>query len=472
MKTIKTKLIILFTIFMVSVVACGILMNAIFLERYYIYKNKTTFITTSKKISDEYINNRGNIFILINEIDRVDGINCTIVDKELVVKYTSFPQKAEDNSKRLPNEIEQLILNNQTKLLNSYEYSVVDKQKEQAPKLVFISRMNSGEMIILKKPMKSINESVSIANQFYIIAGLIIIPVGGIFIFIFSKRITDPVIEMSNVAEDISKLDFNNRVIYDSQDELGSLGRSINNISEKLNTSMNDLKQDVERRKLLVRNLSHELKTPIGVIKGYAEGLKFGVAEDKTEKYCNVISEECDRMDTMVKELLNLSMLESGMFQLKISEFNIDSLVKNVINRFESIFIEEGITVELNCQNDLLISADYELLERVVNNYITNAINHAEGMKQIKVNAEKKGKGIRISVFNTGNHIPDNDLENIWDVFYKVDKARSRKYGGHGLGLSIVRLIVELHSGIKGVENVNEGVRFFIEIPQDFNSIV
>ena len=195
--------------------------------------------------------------------------------------------------------------------------------------------------------------------------------------------------------------------------------------------------------------------------------MKYGVVEDKekTKKYCNVISEECDRMDRMVQELLKLSAMETGTFQLKISQFAIDEVIQNIIDRFDPVFAEKNITVDVNYRKDLFISANQELMERAVNNYITNAINHVEGMKQIKVTAEEKSNRIRISVFNTGKHIPDDDLGNIWDVFYKVDKARTRGYGGHGLGLWIVKLIAELHGGIVGVENVNDEVMFFVEIP-------
>lgn len=467
MKTIRTKLSVIFAISMVSLVLCGILLNALFLERYYIYKNRDVFIETSKKISEEYVNNRKNIASFINLIDRVEGISCIITDRNQSVKYNSFPQKLGPDAMRLPGEIDQLIQKNENKLFRTYVYSVVSKTNDQAPKLVFISRLDNGDFIILRKPLKGISESVAIANQFYIFAGLVLIFLGGIFIFIFSKKVTRPVIEMSNVAEGISNLEFNKRVIYDSQDELGSLGKSINKMSEKLSASMNALRQDVERRKQLVRNISHELKTPIGVIKGYAEGLKYGVADDKekTQRYCTVIAEECNRMDNMVRELLNLSMLESGMFQLNISRFDIGGLIEKLSERFETVFVEKGITLDLKIPKNLIVEADYELLERAVNNYITNAINHAEGKKLIEVTVENKDGGIRISVFNTGNHIQEDDLVNIWDVFYKADKARSRQYGGHGLGLSIVRLIAELHGGITGIENLNEGVLFFIEIP-------
>lgn len=467
MKTIRTKLSVIFIVGMSFLMLSGIILNSLFLERYYIYKSKGSFIDINNKINNEYPHNRKNFFNFINQIDRIDGISTIIIDENYNVKYSSLQQKSEKGEEKLPREIEDIIVQNKSKLSKVYVYVVIEKPNDQAPKLAFVSKMKSGEIIILRKSMKGINESVAIANEFYIWAGIVIMTFGGVVVLVFANRITKPIVEMSNVAEEISNLDFSKRVILDSEDEIGNLGRSINKISEKLSASMNELRQDVERRKQLVRNISHELKTPIGVIKGYSEGLKYGVVEDKEKikKYCNVISEECDLMDMMVKELLNLSMLESGMFHLTISQVDIGVLINNIADRFQPVFIEKEITLELNLKENLIISADYELIQRVVKNYIINAINHAEGIKKVKVTSEKKDEKIMISVYNTGKHIPSNELGNIWDVFYKVDKARSRQYGGHGLGLSIVKSIVELHGGVIGVENVDDGVRFYAEIP-------
>ena len=467
MNTIKIKLFLIFSIIMVCYVLCGMLLNVLFLEDYYIYKNKGIFTEISRGIGEEYANNSGNIPEYIEMVDRSEGINCTVTDKNMQVRYNSFTQKNGREAKKLPKAILRLIVENKLKLADTYVCAVVEKQNDQAPKLVFISRMQTGELIILKKSMKGIRESADIANQFFVLAGILLILIGGIFIFIFSRRLTSPVIEMSEVAEQISRLEFDKRVEVHSRDEIGNLGTSINNISEKLSASINALKQDVERRKQLVRSISHELKTPIGVIKGYAEGLKYGVAGDKgqADKYCSVISEECDRMDHMVQELLNLSRLESGMFELNITRFDVAFLLQKGTARFEQQLQSEGITLELNCPEHLDISADYELIERVINNYITNAIKFAEEARLIKIAAGARGHMVRIEVFNTGEHIPQKDMENIWDVFYKADQARSRRYGGHGLGLSIVKLIADLHAGTAGAENVPDGVVFFVEIP-------
>jgi len=466
MKTIKTKLFLIFMALMVSLILSGILLNSIFLESYYIYKNKVSLISVSDKIMDEYTNDKENGYDYMNMIESIDGISTIIVDKNLNIEYISPSQKLNADEKRLSKEIKQLISDNQKKLAKKYVYYIDEKNNDQKTKLTFVSRMNNGELIILRKPVKSIRESVSIANQFYIFAGTIMLLLGGIFILVFSKKITKPIIEMSKVAENISNLEFDKRVNIDSQDEIGMLGKSINKISEKLSTSINDLHQDVERRKQLVSNMSHELKTPIGIIKGYAEGLKYGVVDDKEkmQKYCSVLVEECDRMDNLVRELLNHSMMESGMVKLNITSFDIYEFISKIVERFNPTFIDKGINFDLKCDN-YVIAADRDMLEKAINNFITNAIDHVEGRNFIQLAAEKKGNGIKISVFNTGSHISMEDFEKIWDLYYKVDKARSRKYGGHGLGLAIVKLIVQLHGGITKVENVQEGVVFSLEIP-------
>lgn len=467
MKTIKTKIFILFTIFMILVVLSGIILNSIFLEKYYIYKNKGVFISTIEKINDEYVNDKENSYEYINNIVSIENISTTIVDQNLDIEYTSERLKKGSLDKRLSKEIRQVILDNEKKISNRFVYYIEEKNNTQTNKLVFISKMSSGEFVILKKPFKSISQSVSIANQFYLIAGFIVIFIGGIVILIFSTKITKPIIEMSNVAEDISNLKFDKRVNIKSKDEMGKLGESINKISEKLFTNINELKEDVERRKQLVRNMSHELKTPIGIIKGYAEGIKYGVAndEEKMKKYCSVLVNECDRMDNLVRELLNHSMMDVGMVKLNKTNFYIYEFISKIMERFELTLIEKAITFDLKCVTDYEISADREMLEKAINNFITNAIDHVEGRKLIQLTAEKKDDKLRISVFNTGSHIELEHFEKIWDVYYKVDKARSRKYGGHGLGLAIVKLIVQLHGGSTKVENIEDGVMFSFEIP-------
>nr|WP_312290811.1 HAMP domain-containing sensor histidine kinase [Clostridium chromiireducens] len=469
MKTIKTKLFFIFMVLMISLVLSGILLNSIFLESYYVYKNKGTLISLSDKIANEYITNKENSYEYIDMIQSIDGINTIIVDNDFNVEYNSFRSKSVDEEKRLAKEVRKTILDNQKKLSKKYVYYIDEKDNNQKTKLIYISKVNEEEYLILIKSVKSIHDSVQIANQFYIFAGCIVICVGAIFILIFSKKITKPIIDMSNVAENISNLKFDKVRYINSEDEIGRLGESINKISDKLNKSISELKQDVESKKELVRNMSHELKTPIGIIKGYAEGLKYGVASDKEkmDKYCSILVEECDRMDKLVKELLNYSMIEGGMIKLNIISFDIYEFISTIIERFRPIFNEKNINFKFECIKGYEINADSAMLEKAINNFITNAIDHVDEKKIINVIVEEKENRIKISASNTGDNIPEVAMDKIWDVCYKVDRSRSRKYGGHGIGLSLVRLIAKLHGGVAVVENVEDGVIFSIELLKD-----
>ena len=235
-------------------------------------------------------------------------------------------------------------------------------------------------------------------------------------------------------------------------------------MADKLSANLEALKRDVERRKQLVRNMSHELKTPVGVIKGYAEGLKYGVADDKTQtdKYCDVIAAECDRMDAMIGEMLTLSRLESGVFKPEITDIRVCEMLDTVSRRFSPAADEKGVLLSVECTGELVIKADRSLMERVMGNYISNAIKHASGENRVVISAVDTEHAVRLSVFNTGVPIKDEDRNKLWDVFYMADKARARE-SSHGLGLSIVKSIAELHGVQCGYHNRDNGVEFYID---------
>ena len=264
------------------------------------------------------------------------------------------------------------------------------RENESKNKLVCVTNIDNSKYLILTKNVKTIEDSVQIANEFYLIAGLIVFSAGSLFILFFSKKITKPIVEMSNVAENISNLEFDKIVHVNSQDEIGALGESINKISYKLNKSINELKRDVDRRKSFLRNISHELKTPIGIIKGYSEGLKYGLAKDKTkiDKYCSVLVEECDKMNKLIQELLDYSLMEDGLIKLNITDFDINEFLNDALKRFTPILEEQKINLTLNCSESYILKADKEMLEKALNNFITNAIKYTDAKKSIIVTSQ------------------------------------------------------------------------------------
>jgi signal transduction histidine kinase len=273
-------------------------------------------------------------------------------------------------------------------------------------------------------------------------------------------------------------------VKYDgkSNSEIGVLGENFNHMSETLEKTINELREankkllkDVEQKTLIekmrtefISNVSHELKTPIALISGYAEGLKDGINSDpeSTEYYLDVIIDETKKMNYMVKELTKLMQLELGDGDLDLDEFDLNQVINNCLETYGLLFDEKKVNVvtNINKTESLNIVANEYHIEEVIRNYINNALNHVEGDMRIEVTAKRQDEYAYFSVFNTGKPIPEESLEYIWDKFYKVDKARTRAYGGSGIGLSIVKAISEMSGAKCGVINKEEGVEFWFKI--------
>lgn len=342
--------------------------------------------------------------------------------------------------------------------------------------------LDNGEFLILSTPLAAVEESVGIARRFFLLAAIPSLALGGLVVFFWARRFTQPIREMNNIAQKMARLDFSQHCEIRSDDELGELAESLNSLSYQLDQAIRELKEanlkleeDIEKerkidqmRKEFVYNVSHELKTPLALIRGYAEGLKLNVAESEEDKdfYCNVIIDEAEKMNKLVRELLDLAQMESGYMKLEKEYFDLSLLVDQVLQKYEPIFEEKGVKLEVEKPNALLVYADSLRVEEVLTNYINNAVNYVDGEKKIRIRIkedEARNK-VKVEVYNSGPHIPEEALDKIFTSFYKVDKARTRGYGGTGLGLAIVKAIQELDNNAYGVKNVEGGVEFYFEL--------
>ena len=338
--------------------------------------------------------------------------------------------------------------------------------------------LDNGNFILIRTPIQGIKDNVHISNTFITYIGIGTLIIGIIAAFVLSSYISRPIKQLSNIAERMSELDFD--IKYDGKDkgEIGLLGKSMNNMSQKLEENISQLKaanlelqRDIDKKEKLEKmrtdflsNVSHELKTPIALIQGYAEGLKEGITDDpeSMDFYCSVIMDEAAKMNNMVKRLLTLNQIEFGEDELVMERFDINELVKSVVSANELRATQKNLSITYDIlDTPLYVWAD----EEVVTNYLSNAINHCcnENIIKIKVGQIDKDN-VRVSVFNTGNNIPEADIEHIWEKFYKVDKARTREYGGNGIGLSIVKAIVESMGKTCGVNNLSDGVEFWFDL--------
>jgi len=332
----------------------------------------------------------------------------------------------------------------------------------------------------MRSPIESMRHSVELANRFLGYIGLIVTFFGMIIMWYISKRISDPILELSVISKGMSEMDFGRRYAGKEKNEIGVLGNSINEMADKLEQSISDLKtanlelqKDIEKkteidemRKEFLSNVSHELKTPIALIQGYAEGLQESVNEEdgSREYYCEVIMDEASKMNRMVKKLLTLNRLEFGTQKVVMERFDITALIEGIVQSSEIIIRQKGATLRMEKQDPVYVWADEFDIEEVFTNLFSNALNHVDDEKIIDVKIVRTAGKVRVSVFNTGQQIPEEDIGKIWDKFYKVDKARTRKYGGSGIGLSIVKAIMEGHQQNYGVNNWDNGVEFWFEL--------
>jgi two-component system sensor histidine kinase VanS len=463
--------------------------NAQLMGKFYFSNKKNTLIKTYHTINAGYQGNVSQIALQLEKIENNQGIMITIMAANYDILYESWfkdkeprprPPKSQSGDKHLrpPVRFLKSIVNQLKK--DHVMIKVFNDNRTNTDLVSLGGVLKNGDYLLLRTPMAAIKESVAIANRFLMITGLFTILIGSFVVFVWAGRFTRPILDLKAIAHKMARLDFSQKYSSKGQDELGELGQSINSLSEQLKISIfalteanRKLQADIEQerkidemRKGFISNVSHELKTPIALIQGYAEGLKVNVIEDPESKnfYCDVIMDEAAKMNRMVKQLLELAKLESGGLPLERESFDMEKLLERVLKRNQLLFEEKAIRLETAIETELWVDGDIDLIEQVINNYLSNALHHANGAKLIRVSSEHNGENIRIAVFNSGLPVPEESIDKIWGSFYKVDKARTREYGGSGLGLSIVRAIQEAHGNAYGVNNVAGGVEFWFEL--------
>lgn len=358
-------------------------------------------------------------------------------------------------------------------------YKVYD-QRVGSNYIELINKVNDVTWVYMRMNYQSMQEGAIISNRLLAYAAGVVLIIGAIIIFFVSRSYTRPIMRLVEHARKMEQLDFDARYNEDREDEIGVLGSSMNALSSKLEqtiselkTANNELKLDIERkqeqeemRTEFLANVSHELKTPIALIQGYAEGLQDNINEDaeSREFYCEVIIDEANKMNKMVKKLLSLNELEFGNGRVHLERFDLVESIRSVVSINDIFIKQKDVTLSFSQDEPVFVWADESMIDEVITNYVSNALNHVDDKRVIEIKLQEEEKHIRVSVFNTGLPIPEEDIERIWDKFYKVDKARTREYGGNGIGLSIVKAIMDAHNQSYGVRNYDNGVEFWFTL--------
>ena len=403
------------------------------------------------------------------ELDMMHGVKVTLIDEEKNILHTTRTVLT-PNSTYWTLSME--LFDTEFEKINQGEkvFLTRDKQSKNNTKsiqLIMIQKIADNRYVVISKSYQSIFSAMYSAMIFDLVVGIFIVFLGWFVVFRLSRYVIEPIQQMKNVAENIADLKFDAKVEVKTEDEIGQLGCSINKMSQQLEMNVSQLQEDIESRKRLVRNLSHEIKSPIAVIMGYSDRLKTIVNHnpEKALAYGEIISNESARIDLLVKEMLELSKMEHNVVELNETEIKISVLFEGIRKRFEEESVGRNIDYVESFQETDYIVADYILLERTVYNLIRNALEHGPTEQmQIQISGERKGEYYEIRVYNSGGHIEDNELSSLWEPFNKVDKVRTRGKNSYGVGLTIVKEIVEVHGGYYAIQNVDNGVECMIAI--------
>jgi signal transduction histidine kinase len=491
-KSIALKLFIITSGFLLIFISLTMYFQSTFFESFYTNRKSIAFEKNVKKLnalySNDYITlqslklvlfqfeitNNAKLVILDKQGNIKQGL--VIEDKSDIVKYYSIDKVYKNlvGSSELFN----YILTSQKTFVDDYYDNQFNVQNIVCISPVVVNSETT-DIILAVSSLQPIEEASNVIKEFYsyILIGALILAI--ILSFIYSHMIAKPLIKLNKAASKMADMDFSEHYEIKSEDELGNLANTLNFLSSKLNSALKQLRasnsklqEDIERerhidrmRKDFIAGVSHELKTPISLISGYAEGLKDNVVDgDSRDFYIDVIMDEATKMSSLVSDMLDLSQLESGNFKLKPEPFLLDELINSVVKKHNTFILEKEINLSLTLINLCNVWGDKTRIEQVLTNFITNAIRHTSEKGSITIRTVVENSVVSIDIENSGENIQPEDLKNIWDKFYKIDKSRSRVTGGTGLGLSIVKNILLLHKSSFGVRNTDTGVAFYFTL--------
>ena len=483
--SIRMKIALMVVIFASFIVAVSWIVCNVAIERVFVNKLKSNMVTTYNscnklfnesasydiEVDDLYgkIKNPAGAIVLIIDIDNNKIYYTSINDNGKMIQslYRIINSVIEADEGRDLNDSEYIIQRNHDDTINSDYYDLVGK-------------LDNGFITIIRSPISEVESFVDTIKRVFNYIAAVLIIFSAVFVLFLSSIFTTPLKRLSHSARRMADLDFDTKVKVYTKDEIGELGECMNELSLKLEDTISQLKTanlELEKyieekrkiddmRKEFLSHVSHELKTPIALIQGYAEGLKDNIFDDKENMdfYSDVIIDESKKMNQMVQKLITLNEIEFGNSNIKIERFDIVELIKGVVNSTKILTNESDVKVVFDEKAPVFVWADEFMIEEAFTNYLTNAFHYVCDGGLIKIFFEEKENIIRLCVYNQGNNIEDEDIDKLFVKFYKSDKSRSREYGGNGIGLSIVAATMQAHGKEYGVYNVSDGVVFYFDL--------
>lgn len=361
--------------------------------------------------------------------------------------------------------LDKLDIPNSTTQLINYEQNDINY------KILIAKSDETNSYIFTMTSLQPVDEAVQMIEEYYIYIVAFVSLLILLASYYYSIKIAKPLLRINRTTEKIANLDFSETIAVQSNDEIGDLSRNINLLSNGLSMYIEQLQQDIEKEKKLentrkefISGVSHELKTPLSIMKSCITILRGNVAKHKKEYYFDALEEEVDKMDLLIIDMLELAKYESGTYKMQMDSFYIDSLLEEICQKLMPEIQQKQLLVETHL-SQIEVVANQRRIEQVLTNFLTNAIRYSPSQERIILAIEVKGELVKISVENKGAHIEKEHLEKIWERFYRIDASRKRSDGGTGLGLAISKNILMLHGVEYGVCNTKNGVQFYFYLP-------
>lgn len=484
--TISKKIFIITFGLIFVVLIFSMLFQNIFFEDFYLSKRTKDLASDSVQFTKLYAYQNNDI-LLNKELFRFEqetNSKIAIFTFDGKLKVLNNYNTSSEDIKNLAAFCEELI--NDDKLVNEVldsgkpKAKIFNNEYSNTTKIGVLTPMSlnskNDSIFVTVSSMQPISEASAVIKEFYLYLFLGFTIIGIFLSSIYANLISKPLININKVAKRMSAMDFSVKCDEESDDEIGDLATTLNFLSSTLKNTLEDLKyknrklkEDIEKerkleamRKDFVDSVSHDLKTPIGIIEGYAEGLKDGIVTGESASlYLDTIIDEAKKMSKLVSNMLELSKLEAGISNLLIERFNILRLIQKLIKSFTLEFEANNITLDLISDFEYCyIIGDTLQLEQVMTNLISNALKYTPKGEKVIIEVLDKGEFVNISVENKGANIPDEELSKLFNKFYKLDKARNSSQSSNGLGLSIVKRILTLHESNYRLYNTEDGVKF------------
>lgn len=468
--SIRTKIFCIVGLFIILNILINLFIVKVSINNIYLGLEKKELKKEYSLIKNNINNHEEILNIIYNAND--NGIKIKILDSNLNVVLNTLSDRL--NAKF--SNFDLMLLNSLEK--NNTKIITLENNKKNGYDLYLIGKMGN-DYIILSSSIESLKNDANTSLVIILITSIITFLILCLVAYFISKIFSKKINELKEVTSDISNLKFGKKININTNDELGDLFNNINKMSDnlednikKLEEANKKLKEDLvekerqeKARKQLIANISHEFKTPLTIISGYSQLMLSDTKNEEEKKNLELIINESERLSDLVHEFLELSKLESGNISLKKEDININKIILKEIEKLNNQIESKKIKIETNFTDDAIVKVDQKQITKVIENILTNAVKFVKKSNLIKISTHTKDNYFYYEVFNTGDKIKKEDMENIFNCYYKDKSTRNKK--GTGLGLTIVKAIVDLHNGKCKVDNIDEGVKFTIIIPKE-----